>query len=482
MTTFGIIIWMVVGLVALSFITFRLYRKNLALKNSLKEARDDLVEVSKRDPLTGLYTRNYLMEQLQRRLVEASKGFVAFYNISIENIKLINDAYGHDVGDAVLCRLSQRLQAFFPELVDCVGIDQSDFFIIDGKATSENDIQTRVLSLTMILNKPIVVDRMEIRSRVAVGIAHGPKHAIDSQLLLKQVCAAKNEASKLGPNQYYIFKQRLHKNSIQRMIMEKQIHRALLRKEFEMYYQPRIDIRQDKVVGCEALIRWNHPEGRVVYPNDFIPLAESVGLINDITQWVTKAVMTQVVTWESMGYPVKVSFNISGKEFDDAFITMLSKGIEEMAVNPGLLEVEITETAALKDLEHSKMLVDTLNDLGVTVALDDFGTGYSSMTYIKKLRAGKLKIDKSFIDDIEEHEQRVVVDSMIQLGQKLNYSINVEGVERQDQLEILKKLNVDEVQGWYFSKAVKAPEFIDYMKRFGLQTETNAYGVKRDKI
>lgn len=165
-----------------------------------------------------------------------------------------------------------------------------------------------------------------------------------------------------------------------------------------------------------------------------------------------------------MGFPIKVSFNISGKEFDDEFITMLSRIIKEERVNPALLEVEITETAALKDIEHSKFLVDTLNDLGVTVALDDFGTGYSSMTYIKKLKASKLKIDKTFIEDIDDYEQKVVVDSMIQLGQRLNYRINVEGVETEAQLEILKHLKVDEVQGWLFSKAVPASEFITFVK------------------
>lgn len=223
---------------------------------------------------------------------------------------------------------------------------------------------------------------------------------------------------KLGPLQIKMFEDTLYKDVLKRITLEKQLRRAIALNEFELYYQPKINVKVMKVNGCEALIRWNHPDGSIVYPNDFIPLAEEVGLIEDIGRWVVKESASQVKKWHEIGHSIKVSLNVSGREFDDDFIKNLNHVIDEVGVDPRLLEVEITETAALKDIDHSRSLVQTLHNIGLSVSLDDFGTGYSSMTYIKQLKASKLKIDKSFIDDLENYEQKVVVDSMIQLGKK----------------------------------------------------------------
>lgn len=446
------------------------YGKQREKKQDIEEKSQRLQYLANHDNTTGYCTRNHLVACLQEKLLDSDCEFAALFNIDVVNLKTINDAYGHDVGDRVLTHIASLIREIIVCEEECTGIYHTEFFVYDDSNDSLEAVRHTANKLIKRLGHTTIIDHMEIMIKVNVGVALAPMHAIEARLLMKKANIALVESGKYGPNRYRIFRDTLYKDVLKRITLEKQLRRGLINNEFEIYYQPRINMPEMVVKGCEALIRWNHPDGMLVYPDQFIPLAESVGFINEITRWVVQAVSTQVMVWEAMGHPLKVSFNISGKEFDDDFIRMLSKVLKDDHVNPYLLEVEITETAALKDIDHSKFLVDTLNALGVSVALDDFGTGYSSMTYIKKLKAGKLKIDRTFIEDIHEMEQRVVVESMIQLGQRLNYRINVEGVETMDQLKILKHMNVDEIQGWYFSKAVKADAMLAYSKDFSMST------------
>jgi len=430
----------------------------------VETVKAELDYFTQHDAMTGLVNRARLMEKLQDMLLLNPDSITALMVIEIVNLGMINDAYGHDIGDRVLVHVSGILKEEFKEVQEQVGVHHTTFMVLDGLYCDREVLKQKAIYLVKRLSHTTIVDHMEISIKINMGIAVAPDHSMDCKLLLKKANIALVEAQKHGNNEVRIFQDNLYKNSLKRMTLEKQLRRAVSKNEFELHYQPRIDLETKEVCGCEALIRWRHPDGRLVYPNHFIPLAESVGFISDITKWVVRRVATQVMAWEAMGHSIKVSFNISGKEFDDEFITLLSRIITEEKVNPDLLEVEITETAALKDIEHSKFLVDTLNSIGVSVALDDFGTGYSSMTYIKKLKAGKLKIDRTFIEDIHEHEQRVVVESMVNLGQELKYRINVEGVETIEQLEILEDMQVDEIQGWYFSKSLPAQDFINYVR------------------
>lgn len=460
-----LMIALLIGLVLIEAIVIALmFYKNRVSEKRLREKAREVEHCSQHDAMTGLSNRQKIMAKLQDILLLNPDGLTAFYIIDVVNLDVINDAYGHDMGDKVILHLSGILKEEYCQVIEQVGIHRSLFMVIDNTVEDKEALRLKADYLVKRLSHCANMGRMEVGVKINMGIALAPEHSVDSKILMKKANIALAEAQKRGMNQFSLFQDTLYKDSLKKMTLEKQLRRAGERSEFEMHYQPRIDLFTEEVCGCEALIRWRHPDGRLLYPNQFIPLAESVGFITEITQWVVRRVATQVKAWEAMGHAIKVSFNISGKEFDDEFITMLSRIIQEEQVNPALLEVEITETAALKDIEHSKFLVDTLNGLGVNVALDDFGTGYSSMTYIKKLRAGKLKIDRSFIEDIEDYEQKVVVDTMVQMGKRLNYRVNVEGVETSDQLNILRQLQVDEVQGWLFSKAVPADDFIQFVR------------------
>ena len=440
------------------------YGKRRENQQDLEEKSEKLAYMTNHDVVTGLANRNHLMSEVQEKLLSQGSDFSALYNIDVVNLKTINDAYGHDVGDKVLLHVATIIREFFCVTDDHIGVYHTEFFVYDIDVAGLDEVRHRVSQLLRRLIHTTLIDHMEINIKANIGIAVAPEHSLEARLLLKKANIAMVESTKYGPNHYRIFKDTLYMDVLKRITLEKQLRRAIVKEEMEIYYQPRIDMNDLTVGGCEALIRWHHPDGKLVYPNHFIPLAESVGFINEITRWVASKVARQVVEWEAMGCPVKISFNISGKEFDEEFVKMMANIVEDQDVSPGLLEVEITETAALTDMENSRLLVDALRNIGVSVALDDFGTGYSSMTYIKNLKASKLKIDRTFIVDIHEEEQRVVMESMIQLGQRLNYSINVEGIETREQMDILKDMNVDEVQGWYFSKAIPADEFIQYVR------------------
>lgn len=452
---FSLVVFLVVAL-------FKIKR----VEEDLRDKNESLQYLADHDLQTDLFNRRYLLTFLQDRLVDANEPLTALYAINIINLKVINDTYGHEIGEKVLRHVASMVNREYASVKECVGYHQGEIYVVDTTVKSKDEIRSRAIHTIKLLSHVILVDYMEIEIKVNIGIAYSPEHSMDASMLLKKASIALVEAEKTAPNHYHVFEDGLYKDILKRMTLEKQLRRALYLEEFVLHFQPRINTKTMKVNGCEALIRWQHPDGHLVYPNYFIPLAEEVGFIEEISVWVVKAVMNQVKAWSENGHDIKVSFNISGKEFDDDFVERFQEILLEIEGDPRLLEVEITETAALKDLQHSKDLVDMLNKIGVTVSLDDFGTGYSSMTYIKKLRASKLKIDKSFIDQLDDYEQRVVVDTMIQLGKKLDYDINVEGVETIQQLKILKDLGVDEIQGWLFSKAIPAEDFIEFVETF----------------
>ncbi|MDF1618339.1 putative bifunctional diguanylate cyclase/phosphodiesterase [Petrocella sp. FN5] len=439
-------------------------KKLKATNLELGDQNNILKYMASHDPVTHLYNRGTMVEHIQKHLLMQENKLSYLYDIAITNLKLINDTYSHDIGNEVLKVVAKRLRETFNGPLETLGMDQMTFLAIESNTSCKEDAISRACTLIEGLTEPIKVDYMEIDVLISVGIAMAPDHSLDAKQLIKKANMALVESLNRGYKTVYYYEDTLYIDVIKRIALEKQLRRALKLNEMVLYYQPKINLKTMKVDGCEALIRWHHPDGYIIYPNDFIPLAEDIGFIDDIGKWVVKESIYQVKKWQEQGHNIRVSLNVSGKEFDDEFIEHIHQNIKSQGVDPSLLEVEITETAALKDLNHSRHLVQTLHEFGIGVSLDDFGTGYSSMTYIKQLKASKLKIDKSFIEDLDNIEQRIVIESMILLGKKLDYYINIEGVETKKQLYILKDLGVDEVQGWLFSKAVLPEAFIDYVK------------------
>jgi len=456
-------------LVALLTVIFKMYLDINKLKTMKLEMEDQiniLQYMASHDPITHLYNRSTMVEQIQKHLLMQENMVSYLYDIAITNHKLINDTYSHDIGNEVLKVVTKRLREAFDGHLEILGMDQMTFLAIESNSRCKEEALLRVKNIIENLSKPVVVDYMEIEILVNIGIAMAPNHSMDAKQLIKKVNMALVESLNRGHKTAYYYEDTLYIDVIKRIALEKQLRRAIKLNEMVLYYQPKINLKTMKVDGCEALIRWHHPDGHIIFPNDFIPLAEDIGFIDEIGKWVVTESICQVKKWQDLGHNIRVSLNVSGKEFDDEFIEHIHQNIKAHEVDPSLLEVEITETAALKDIKHSRHLVQTLHDFGIRVSLDDFGTGYSSMTYIKQLKASKLKIDKSFIDDLDNMEQRIVIESMILLGKNLDYLINIEGVESKKQLYILKDLGVDEVQGWLFSKAILPEAFIEYVQVF----------------
>jgi len=450
-------------------IIFKMYldiKKLKELQLELGDQNNILKYIASHDPITHLYNRGTMVEHMQKHLLMQENKISYLYDIAVTNLRLINDTYSHDIGNEVLKVVAKRIREAFDDQSEILGMDQMTFLAIESNTSCKENAIFRAYSLIERLSEPVEVDYMEIDVLISVGIAMAPDHSLDAKQLIKKANMALVESLNRGYKSVYYYEDTLYIDVIKRITLEKQLRRAIKLNEMVLYYQPKINVKTMKVDGCEALIRWHHPDGHIIFPNDFIPLAEDIGFIDDIGKWVVKESISQVKRWQELGHNIRISLNVSGKEFDDKFIEHIHQNIKNQGVDPSLLEVEITETAALKDLNHSRHLVQTLHEFGISVSLDDFGTGYSSMTYIKQLKASKLKIDKSFIDDLDNMEQRIVIESMIMLGKKLDYYINIEGVETKKQLFILKELGVDEVQGWLFSKAILPEAFIEYVKVF----------------
>lgn len=461
---YGFLLTIIIGLLIFVILFILMEKRKVAEK--LKEQTELCNYLVTHDTTTDLYNRKYVLEHLKHNLLIADRSTTALYVVQLSNLKVVNDTYGHEVGDEVMQHIADILSGEFTQKNECVGISSTEFLISDSTSNSKEVIIKRGKKIMDLLSRSIRIGYMEIEMKVNIGISLMPEHTVDVSELLKKANIALMESTREGPNSMKLFAITLYKDTLKRITLEKELRRAIDLNEFVLFYQPKINIKSMTVDGCEALIRWNHPDGKLVYPDTFIPLAEEMGLIEEIGKWVMNESTNQLKKWADIGRNIRISINVSGKEFDDEFIKRLDKMIKNKRINPNLIEVEITETSALKDIGHSKQLVRTLHRLGISVSLDDFGTGYSSMLYIKKLKASKLKIDKSFIDNLENYEQKVVVDSMIQLGKKLDYIINIEGVETKEQLKTLKYLGVDEVQGWLFSKALPADDFIDFVEDF----------------
>lgn len=438
-------------------------KKRQIAETKLSKHKDALNHMSYHDITTNLYNREFMVDYLQNHILEPEHDVTNLYHMSISNLKTINDTYGYEIGNKVLKHIAKILVKEFNGKAECIGIHHSEFLIVDAGLDSKSSAIKRADIIKTLVANMIRIDYMEIDIKVNIGISRAPDHTLEATQLLKKANIALFESLKSGPNNINFYEDTLYKDILKRITLEKQLKRAIKFNEFVLYYQPKIDMKTMTVCGCEALIRWRTSSGKLIYPNHFIPFSEENGFIEEIGKWVLNEVVRQVKEWSDMNHRIKVSFNVSGREFDDQYISNIAKTIKEMGVDPSLLEVEITETAALKDLEHSRQLVKTLHDIGLGVSLDDFGTGYSSITYIKQLKASKLKIDKSFIDNLDNYEQKVVVDSMVQLGKKLDYTINIEGVETEEQLQILKEFDIDEVQGWLFSKAIPSKEFLEFV-------------------
>lgn len=415
------------------------------------------------DILTDIPNRRLFINTLESEIVKgmdkAVKHAVLF--IDLDNFKEINDTLGHDYGDELLKNVAISLKQSIRQgdLVARVGGDE--FFILMKNIEDYTIIGDLCEKLLCILNCEISIAGKPVFTSASIGITVFPDDGIETNILLKNADTAMYSAKYNGKAKYSFFNKNMSDIVVRRVEIEKGLRSALENNEFEIYYQPQIDIINNKIKGFEALLRWNSSELGKISPVEFIPVAEKSGLIIPMGDWIIKTAFLQNNLWKNKGYIYDtIAINLSAVQLqNDKFEENLKRIITETEVNPRFVELEITESILMKDFEKGVKLLTEIRNLGINIALDDFGTGYSSLSYLKQLPINTLKIDKSFIDNIVANErEKAIVDGIIQLAQKIDLDVIAEGVETVDQIKLLQSIGCNQIQGYYFSKPLPADE------------------------
>ena len=402
------------------------------------------------------------MEELEETIENlADNEKLAILHLDLDRFKYINDNLGHNIGDEVLRLLGIRLG----ELIykgDLIARGGGDEYLILLKNIEDiSKIDTVVDGIIESFKEYIAYKDYELYLTTSIGIAIYPEAGEDSISLMKNAEIALYEAKEMGGNSYFIYNVQIGKREYDNLTKLNQLRQAVTNGEFILYYQPKFDIKTGEIIGLESLIRWENPRRGLIFPDEFIPLAEETGLIFSIGEWVLREACRQNKEWIDKGYkPRRVSVNISARQFQHYnFLDIVSNILEETGLEPKYLGLEITETTAISDITYTLDVLDRLKELGVFVIMDDFGTGYSNLSYLGEMNIDELKIDRSFIWDLDINEKnRAISRTIILLAKQFNILVTAEGIETEKQLNILKELGSDTGQGYYFSKPIPAKE------------------------
>lgn len=423
------------------------------------------------DALTNLPNRLLFDEQLALALAKAQQSDemlgVAF--LDLDRFKAINDTLGHAVGDQLLQQVSQSLRQC---LRDCDSVARwggDEFTLLLPHLTSAEDISKIAERILDKLARPFYTEQQEFYITASLGIALFPYDGEDAETLLKNADLAMYQAKQLGKNNYQLYAEEMNSQAFKQLFLESDLRKAIVNQEFSLYYQPQVDIRTQKIIGLEALLRWRHPNLGFVSPAEFIPLAEEAGLICTIGNWVLQTTCEQQRAWQSAGLPpVRIAVNLSAKQFQQTnLVNTIIQTLRETNVAAEYLEIEITESAAMRDIAFTIATLQQLQQIGVKIAIDDFGTGYSSLNAIKYFPLHILKIDRSFVQDaVNDPSDAAIAKTIVALGKGLGLQILAEGVETEEQLEFLRSIGCDSAQGYLFSKPLPPDE----MSRLLLQS------------
>ena len=447
-----------------------------------KHAEKKIHRLAYYDSLTGLPNRPLFKEQVQKELEVARSGndSLALFNIDLNRFKRINDTLGSSTGDAVLVKMATRLSKY----VDSLRQDQSngtgepdsclasfggnEFALLLSGLSHPFNFTLIAEQLRKLLAKPVMLKGHEFVVTASIGVAMYPEHGTSVEALLKNAESARDEAKHLGGNTQKLYRSSMNSGVTECLNLENELRRALENDELSMYYQPKYCANTREHRGAEALLRWFHPERGEISPTAFIPIAEESGLITELGCWVANNVCQQISSWEYFGIsPGPIAINISGQEFSlgDPVAT-LTAAVSKADIARSALELEITETVLMSDIRSVMLALHALREEGFSLAVDDFGTGYSSLRYLQKFPIDVLKIDSSFVHDVERNaDSRAICTAIIALARSLGLKVVGEGVESNWQLEFLKRQACNTVQGFLLSKPLSPNDFADHLKR-----------------
>ncbi|MFZ6814122.1 bifunctional diguanylate cyclase/phosphodiesterase [Undibacterium sp. Rencai35W] len=430
----------------------------------VRETQRQLQYIAAHDALTGLPNRHQLNNRLQHALFNArhSEHKVAVLFLDLDRFKNVNDTAGHAAGDTLLKDVATRLNSCI-RTTDMLARLGGDEFVIVAEAF-DNALHLKELAERVLarMREPFLIDNNEYHLGTSIGISIFPHDAEDAPTLLRCADSAMYHAKESGRNNYQFFTTELNVRAQHRYTLEKNLRRALAEKEFLVYYQPKISLNTSRIVGAEALIRWQMPEMGLIPPNDFIPISEEIGLILPIGRWVLEQACQQTKQWRDTLIPdLVISVNISPRQFQDPG---LARFIQQVLDDTGLpahaLQLEITEGLLMGEIDVLRPVFNAIKKLGVSISLDDFGTGFSSLSYLQRFPIDNLKIDRSFIRDIPQNQDSVILTrAIIAMANALGMSVTAEGVEKADQMFFLTDSGCQEMQGYYFSKPLPKDEF-----------------------
>lgn len=433
-----------------------------------RQYEQQILQLAFVDQLTGLPNRAALQDKAREMLAGAlqQQQQLAVYHIDLDHFQHINDSMGHDTGDALLKQVADRLK-MLATAQDLLGRPGGDEFILIRPSRTEHDVLQTAHQLILLMAEAFAVDERMLQVSPSIGIALFPQHGLSFAELQRMADIALYAAKASGRNRYSLYNPQMSESLQERLQLEHGMRSGLYAGQFSLHYQPVQALADEQIISVEALLRWQHPQLGFVSPARFIPLAEHSGFIVELGEWVLQQALKQLARWRQQGLNLRVAVNISTVQLRHPdFMRQLQQALTQYGVPPALLELELTESVLADQVEQSRLLLQQIRGLGVTLALDDFGTGYSSLAYLKSFPLDKLKIDRSFVRDLlTDPDDRAIVHSVVVLGHSLGLRVVAEGVELAGQLHQLRALDVDDVQGYLLSKPLPAEELENWLRR-----------------
>jgi len=423
------------------------------------------------DPLTGLSNRAHFVEQLNTMITTSDKSgaSLALLFIDLDRFKHVNDVQGHEAGDKLLKYVAKKLETSSNEGTITARFGGDEFLILLPGVSSEKYAEMVAKKLINDLSQPIVIDFHEHFIDSSIGIAIYPKHGKNAETLIKNTDIAMYRAKQAGGGNYRVFDNQMNAHAMKRIALESALYHAVERNELFLLYQPKICLESERTCGAETLVRWLHPIHGQIPPDQFITIAEETGQILPIGAWIIRSVIKQIASWQKQGAAIDhIAINASVRQIkSEGFVEKLKMCLEEYKVEPRYIEIEITESMFIDDMENSIQVLQRLHQLGVSIAIDDFGTGYSSLNYLTQLPFDTLKIDRSFLDRVNQDSNAAALTSaIIALAHSLGKKVVAEGVETTEQLQFLRDRHCDQAQGFYYAQPLPPEDFIHYTRSY----------------
>ncbi len=442
----------------------------VALFTDITERKLDeerIFDLAHNDSLTGLPNRASFMQKLESALsfARTKDKKIAILFLDLDNFKLINDTMGHGTGDELLEIFADHLRKCVSQTDVVSRLGGDEFTIALCNIQSKEEIESVVSRITEITKRSVRLKKKDIVISNSIGISVFPDDGNDIETLLQNADIAMYKAKSDGKNKYMFFSHELKTINMERHVIENDLRAAIRNKQFELHYQPQIESETGHLYAVEALIRWNHPEKGRVPPDQFIPILEDSGLINEVGKWVINEAISQLIAWKKLGFSLRMAVNVSAYQVrDNHLVEFISQLLKSEAIEAHELEMELTESSLLQDTDNSISILSALSDLGISLSLDDFGTGFSSLSYLKKFPIDSLKIDRSFISDLPNNQHDMTIaTTILAMAKSLDLTVIAEGVETAEQLDFLRKNGCDYLQGYYISKPLPANELLIFL-------------------